>query len=561
MICPAGSARSDSSSRPQTLGCVLCWMLSGLFAAVLTGCDTDPAQPATPRSLPPTMQTAATKSGGETTPAAPLLDGWDRPAAAIVLSGEQHGYVEPCGCSETQSGGLARRHDLFKQLSARGWDTVGLDLGGSLKRTNRQAELKFRFTRNALDEMGYDALAIGKEELTLGPDALFSAHSESEVSGGDYRDGFDLPLVSANVLIYGTRDIGVPQTHVKRVLGGTDDTDADTVTLGATSIVGESYASAYQGDPGTMTIEPAAAALEAVLPELADCDVRVLLAHAKPDESEALARAFPQFDVVVTAGGAEDPDPRPTTIAHTDGRETLLLRVSQKGKYVGVLGVYPADPDAAGDPAARPTLKYELVDLDKNRFATSSEMVAWMQTYQTQLQDERLVESMQPIAHPRGTGYTGAKACGECHTTAYNIWKTSKHAHALDSLTKGRAGTEDWWVDRQFDAECLACHVTGWEPQEVERFEGGFVSMDQTPHLAGNQCENCHGPGQAHSELEHSLLAGGDFTDAHREQRQAVKLNQKTAAADVCTKCHDLDNSPHFDFDTYWPKVKHSGVN
>ena len=553
MLRPPGS---DSSSRPQTLACVICWTLSGLFMGVLAGCDDDPARPAASRTLPPTMQTAATKPE-PAAEAAPLLDGWDRPSAAIVLSGEQHGYVEPCGCSETQSGGLARRHDLFKQLAARGWDTVGLDLGGSLKRTNRQAELKFRFTRNALDEMGYDALALGKEELMLGPDALFNAHSEGEVAGGDYRDGFDLPLVSANVLIYGTRDIGTPQTHVKRILGGTDSGDADTITLGATSVVGESYASAYQGDPGTLAIEPPAASLEAVLPDLADCDVRVLLAHAKPDESEALARAFPQFDVVVTAGGAEDPDPRPTTITHDDGRQTLLLRVSQKGKYVGVVGVYRS----AGDPAARPTLRYELVDLDKTRFATSPEMVAWMQTYQDQLHSEQLVESMQPIAHPRGTGYTGAKACGECHTTAYNIWKTSKHAHALDSLTEGRPGTEDWWVDRQFDAECLACHVTGWEPQEVERFEGGFVSLDQTPHLAGNQCENCHGPGQAHSELEHALLAGGDFTDAHREQRQAMKLNQATAAEQVCSKCHDLDNSPHFNFDQYWPKVRHSGLN
>jgi len=23
-------------------------------------------------------------------------------------------------------------------------------------------------------------------------------------------------------------------------------------------------------------------------------------------------------------------------------------------------------------------------------------------------------------------------------------------------------------------------------------------------------------------------------------------------------ECHDLDNSPQFDFDTYWPQVEHS---
>jgi hypothetical protein len=24
-----------------------------------------------------------------------------------------------------------------------------------------------------------------------------------------------------------------------------------------------------------------------------------------------------------------------------------------------------------------------------------------------------------------------------------------------------------------------------------------------------------------------------------------------------CLECHDLDNSPQFDFDTYWPPVEH----
>jgi hypothetical protein len=26
-----------------------------------------------------------------------------------------------------------------------------------------------------------------------------------------------------------------------------------------------------------------------------------------------------------------------------------------------------------------------------------------------------------------------------------------------------------------------------------------------------------------------------------------------------CMRCHDLDNSPDFDFQQYWPKVKHGG--
>ena len=28
-------------------------------------------------------------------------------------------------------------------------------------------------------------------------------------------------------------------------------------------------------------------------------------------------------------------------------------------------------------------------------------------------------------------------------------------------------------------------------------------------------------------------------------------------AVNNCLECHDLDNSPNFDFDTYWPQVEH----
>ena len=32
----------------------------------------------------------------------------------------------------------------------------------------------------------------------------------------------------------------------------------------------------------------------------------------------------------------------------------------------------------------------------------------------------------------------------------------------------------------------------------------------------------------------------------------------KQKAVNNCLECHDLDNSPQFDFDEYWPQVEHS---
>src|SRR3954453_5485411 len=39
-----------------------------------------------------------------------------KPALVLALTGEMNGYLRPCGCSEGQSGGLARRAGLLAFL-------------------------------------------------------------------------------------------------------------------------------------------------------------------------------------------------------------------------------------------------------------------------------------------------------------------------------------------------------------------------------------------------------------------------------------------------------------
>src|SRR5690606_29883495 len=107
---------------------------------------------------------------------APQFGQWPQPAAVLVLTGESHGYLEPCGCSENQSGGVARRSDLFKQLRAKGWPVAGLDLGGTLKRSRKQSQIKFSAITDALRLLDYRGLGLGSEELRLGPAFLISEH-------------------------------------------------------------------------------------------------------------------------------------------------------------------------------------------------------------------------------------------------------------------------------------------------------------------------------------------------------------------------------------------------
>ena len=101
----------------------------GLVAGLLTyvGCsspktDTDKASPAA--AVVPPAPTGGTKE----------FANWPTPAGALVISGEQFGYLEPCGCTQGQLGGLKRRYDLIERLrDQQKWPLVLLDLGSLIK--------------------------------------------------------------------------------------------------------------------------------------------------------------------------------------------------------------------------------------------------------------------------------------------------------------------------------------------------------------------------------------------------------------------------------------------
>jgi hypothetical protein len=467
-------------------------------------------------------------------PPQPLLDGWEQPAAAIVVSGEQHGYIEPCGCAKNQLGGISRRSDLIHQIAGRGWPLVALDAGGlgnDKFPTRRQSKYKFDTAVKALKDMKYAAMALGLEELKLNVD-LLSYHRPSE-----------LPFLGCNVVLFDSPGLeGGPVAKVIVPVG--------KVRLGVTAIYGPSLKGEL-GQQAEITILDPAEALPRVIAELEQekPDLLVLLSHAKLAETREIAQAFPQFDLIVSAGGPEDGLSKPDVIG-----KTLLVAPGAKGKHVGVVGYYPNDE--------KQRLRFELVDIDHQRFKDDPKMHEHMRYYQELLKEQNVAASEPAIAHASGAQFVVAEKCKDCHKKAYSKWVNSKHAHATESLVKGRKGEEATWISRIYDAECLACHVTGWSPQDVLRYESGYVDQTATPHLMGQQCENCHGPGSRHCEEEEKWKKNPkDLNDELIKWRKFHQLNAKNTEATerLCRQCHDGDNSPDFNFPKYWEQVKHLG--
>ena len=85
----------------------------------------------------------------------PIFVDWPKPKLALVITGNQEGYLEPCGCAglDRMKGGMGRRFSLFRQLREKGWPIVGIDVGNIAKGFGKQAELKFQIAINAMGQM------------------------------------------------------------------------------------------------------------------------------------------------------------------------------------------------------------------------------------------------------------------------------------------------------------------------------------------------------------------------------------------------------------------------
>lgn len=457
----------------------------------------------------------------------PVFVEWPAPKFALMITGDLTGYIEPCGCAglENLKGGLSRRHTLLKAMRSARWPVAAFDLGGQVRRVGvAQTEIKFQATVRGLIAMGYSAVGLGADDLKMPAATLLGAALEP------YEDK-TLPLVSADTVLFSAETNATRPFVVIEVAGR---------RIGVTSVLGESFKQGIQNEGVVFT--PTDQALTEVAAKLAAerCDLTILLSYATPDETAALAKKFPAFQYVVTAGGADEP---PGALQLVTGTQTRWIEVGAKGQHAIVLGFYD-------DPAT--PVRYQRVPLDA-RFPESPEMKQLLVDYQDQLRvagfdNLGVTQKRHPRfdpSNPQAAQFVGSEACKKCHEAAYDVWAASGHAHATETLVNLKP-------PRHFDPECLSCHVTGWEPQQYLPFESGFLGLEKTPLLTGNGCENCHGPGAAH-------IAAESGTDAAARDlwRSAMHVSVDTIERTNCMKCHDHDNSPEFNFKTYWPQIEH----
>jgi hypothetical protein len=259
-------------------------------------------------------------------------------------------------------------------------------------------------------------------------------------------------------------------------------------------------------------------AAKKVLPELKQkTDFIIALAYMPMDMAQRLASENAEIDTIIGARQQNSQDP-----ALHFNRATISYAYNQT-KYLGELRVYLNGDGAVENQITRFIGLDSLIPDDpaaQNAVTSAHDDFTAEQNRNSQQSSS----TVQPtsLLSTANSPFAGVETCATCHEDAFKIWENTGHSHAMATLENKK---------QQFDTECVGCHVVGYQ-------QGGFQSLVMTPQFANVQCESCHGPGRNHSE---NPAKGYGFME--------------TPAG--CTICHTQPNSPDFDFESYWPKVKH----
>jgi len=506
-----------------------------------------------------------------------------KPDAVLVITGQTYGYLQPCGCSRPQLGGLERRANFIAGLKAKGWPVAGVDLGDVLPAAGivpEQVVLKYATTLPALREMGYVAVGVGKAEFTTGLFRLLDQYAAKKDQPPFTLAGNVGGLVGDKVT---PRATAFPGAGSRPSVGLTEVVEVGTISVGFAGVVGPSVAKSI----GTNTLVGVTSdkdALAVAVKELADDlkkpKLNVLLYQGTFEEAQKIAKDWPQFRVVVCLSDDAAPPETPDVVTAPGGEKVLVVRVGHKGRYVGVIAAFKK-ADGGFD------LKYELVPMgeryvtagDEDAARKANPTLALLDDYADRVKTRNLLGKFPQGTHPLQTqnpklnlSYVGSEACAKCHADQHTKWNESRHAHAFEALEKAAKRP----AQRHFDGECVLCHTVGLG------YKTGYRDDLTTPALKHVGCESCHGPGAGHAAdpkdakllalqspwradkadrlpdpAAMAALAKLSAADRAKYAWKGAERRTASAVATACAGCHDSENDPNFDLFSYWPKVAH----
>jgi len=410
------------------------------------------------------------------------------------------GYVEPCRCSGSVLGGVARRLTYLSSLKQTAPRRLLLFAGDIVGGGGLEHEAKGEAAVQFFSIAGYDALLAGDADLRYGMGVLNTNAARR------------LPFVCAN------RDVQPQWAQEHRIFRFALPGPKRPLVVGVSGVSGWAYSP--DGVQELSEQELMQCAQRAVQKLRGRCDFVVLMVHADLPVCIKVADAVPGIDLLIAGHVGSTTTQQPIR----RGR-TILVANGDRGRFAARLELwFTQELKLRGFRNAVTELSSGLKDhpaVVPALLRYKKRVAAW-------------VEAAGPPQTP--SPYVGWRVCAKCHKQEAEQWLKTRHARAFDTLAKGAQGLNASLP------ECLECHTVG------SGAPGGYLNRRHTGHLGGVQCESCHGEGRRHAETAD-------------QKKPSAHLIRASVPEKVCLKCHTSDRCPNFRYQQAVRLVAHKAVS
>lgn len=349
------------------------------------------------------LQTALT-SGLSGCPA----DGANRGSFSVAWNYDTSGYLEVCGCSAHQLGGLPRRASKLATLEVLG-PILKIEGAHIFEEAGTFQMLKGEAIVKSLAQMDYDALVLGVREAQQGALELDRLAALTEI-----------PFVSANVFSEG-KAYAEPLIHVE--IAGND------VAITAVSQPGFVTFDMPQG----MSIEDPDIALQAVLVEAEKADMRIICLEGDDLWIKAMKQKYAgQADLFLT--GSRDP----ITASLDFDNNPPAINNWKLGRYMSLVTVDPLEKKGYSLGGINLPLSEELVE--------DARIASVLDEFKTGLKD--VFADIMPFDEDEI--YYPPEYCASCHPSQYDSYMASGHSRARVTLEQN---------NQLYNLDCIRCHI------------------------------------------------------------------------------------------------------
>ncbi len=401
--------------------------------------------------------------------------------------------------------------------------------------------------------MGYQAVGISEYELTAGLDFLRKINRESKFS-----------WLSANLV---SRKEHRPIFKSELLL------TVDNLKIGVTALTGPAAGKLLTTKDQALLL-PWQDSLPAVIKDLkSKSDIIILLSSLPPLANTKIARRYQNINILIQAAQTG------TNIHPQPLANTLICQTTKQGKYIGIMDINWQKSQRWGIDKAgllRKNLnaldrlnwrlaKYNEPEKELKNFPAKLQIWRHLLGRRNKLQAEigrlkadikagrlnnqpstfknnfiametnlpdaprisRIIDNLNKEINRLGrikagklkvveNRYIGWRRCGKCHQAEVKSWRRTRHAKAYETLVN---------KNRQYNLDCLFCHVTGIDRQHK------LAALSVSADLREVGCESCHGPGRAHA--------------TNPKKNKLISSPREK----ICLNCHTKAHDPNFKYE------------